>query len=319
MIYTVTLNPAVDKTVVINDFSVGTVNRISSVRQDAGGKGINVSKVIASLGGRSIAMGLIGGASGGFIKEYLDCQGIENDFVSIQGETRTNLKIVDGCRGTNTDINEPGPAVRDSDLNLLLQKLLGRIDDDSIVVFSGSVPNNVDKVIYARWIEAVKLKGAKTVLDADGELLKNGVKAGLYLVKPNIHELGQFFDADIDEEGYDGKYAVQLVKKYARQFVEDYGIEMAVVSLGEKGAIFVDQTRSLLAHGLKVDVKSTAGAGDAMVAALAYSMDNGDGFEETVRLAMACSAANVTTSGTQAAERWQVDKLQERVSFEHLL
>jgi 1-phosphofructokinase len=310
MIYTVTLNPAVDKTVEICNFSVGKVNRVSSIRLDAGGKGINVSKVIESLGGRSVAMGILGGASGGFIKDYLDCRGIDNDFVFIDGETRTNLKVVDSLRGTNTDINEPGPHVSSNDLDILLQRLLDRVREDSIVVFSGSVPDNLDKTIYARWIEAVKAKGAITVLDADRELLKNGIKAGPYLVKPNIHELGQLFSTTIDE--------AEQAERYARKLVMDFGIELAVVSLGERGALFVDKTRSLLAHGMKVDVKSTVGAGDALVAALAYSIETKVSFEEAVRLSMACSAANVTTTGTQAADLSLIDELQSEVVFEYL-
>lgn len=310
MIYTVTLNPAVDKTIEINDFSAGKVNRISSVRLDAGGKGINVSKVIASLGGRSTAMGILGGTTGAFIKDYLDRLGIDNDFIFVDGETRTNLKVVDRLRGTNTDINEPGPRVSGNDLDSLLQRLLDRAKEDSVVVFSGSVPDNTDKAIYARWIEAVKAKGALTVLDADRELLKNGIEAGPYLVKPNIHELGQLFDIAIDD--------IRQAEKYAKKLVEDFGIELAAVSLGEKGALFVDKTKSLLAHGIKVDVKSTVGAGDAMVAALVHSMDTGAGFEEAAVLAAACSAANVTTSGTQAADRSLIDELKEQVVLEYL-
>ncbi len=310
MIYTVTLNPAVDKTVEINDFSVGTVNRVSSIRLDAGGKGINVSKVIASLGGRSIAMGILGGATGSFVKDYLDSRGIENDFSYINGETRTNLKVIDNNRGTNTDINEPGPFVGGKELDILQQKLLDNVGKNSIVVFSGSVPDNVDKTIYARWIESVKRKGGRAVLDADRELLKNGIKAGPYLVKPNIHELGQLFDTVIGE--------AEQAERYARRLVEDFGIELAAVSLGEKGALFVDKTRSLLARGLKVEVKSTVGAGDALVAALTYSLDAGAGFEEAARLATACSAANVTTSGTQAADRSVIDELQGQVLLKYL-
>ncbi|MDP4090683.1 MAG: PfkB family carbohydrate kinase, partial [Bacillota bacterium] len=111
MIVTVTLNPAVDKTIEIEDFTVGSVNRVSSIRLDAGGKGINVSKVIQSLGGKSRAVAVLAGKSGDFIKEYLDSAGIDNSPVYVEGETRTNIKVVDKKNKTNTDINENGPAV----------------------------------------------------------------------------------------------------------------------------------------------------------------------------------------------------------------
>ena len=117
MITTVTLNPAVDKTIEIDDFNIGKVNRILTIRLDAGGKGINVSKVIQRLQGKSIAVGILGGSSGSFIKNYIDSIGIENDFIMTEGETRTNIKIVDKFNHTNTDINESGPMVSDENLD----------------------------------------------------------------------------------------------------------------------------------------------------------------------------------------------------------
>ncbi|MGB4648803.1 MAG: 1-phosphofructokinase [Acetivibrionales bacterium] len=310
MIYTVTLNPAVDKTVVINDFKVDSVNRVASMRKDAGGKGINVSKVISSLGGRSKAMGILGGFTGRYIKNYLDDIGIENDFVFISGETRTNLKIIDRMNRTNTDINEPGPAVSESDLETLRDKLLSAVRNDSIVVFSGSVPENVDKDIYFCWIDDVKQKGATTILDADGELLKKGIEAGPHLIKPNIFELGRLFGTEIRDARQAAEYAGQLVR--------DYKNRMVVVSMGDKGALFVDRAKVLLVHAPDVEVQSTVGAGDAMVAALAYSIDRGLDFESMVRLAAASAGANVMTSGTQPAALSDVRKLENLVTFEYL-
>lgn len=310
MIYTITLNPAVDKTVVINDFRVDAVNRVSSMRVDAGGKGINVSKVIRSLGGRSMAMGILGGFAGRYIKKYLDDMGIENDFVFISGETRTNLKVIDARNRTNTDINEPGPEVSGHDLEMMERKLLDRVGRGSIVVFSGSVPENVDKGIYYRWIGAVKQKGAKAILDADGELLKKGIGAGPYLVKPNIYELGRLFGTDVKDAGQAAEYAGVLVR--------DHGIGMVVVSMGAKGALFADGLRTVLVHAPEVEVQSTVGAGDSMVAALAYSMDNGLDFESTIRLAAAAAGANVMTSGSQPAELSAIRELESRVTFEYL-
>lgn len=310
MIITVTLNPAVDKTVEIPDFGVGAVNRTVGMRLDAGGKGINVSKVIMSLGGKSKATGVLGGASGRFIKEYLDRMGIDNDFLTINGETRTNLKVVDNKRGTNTDINEPGPPLECGDIAALEKLIFHKLEKASVIVFSGSVPANVQKDIYGKWIAAAKEAGAKTILDADGELLKYGIEAGPYMVKPNIHELERFFETKIEQ--------VEEAERRARSLIELYGIELVAVSLGSKGAIFLNREESLFARSIDVEVKSTVGAGDSMVAALAYSISNGDGFEKSARLAVASATANVMTAGTQPADIEVIKKLEDKVIFEQL-
>ncbi len=310
MIITVTLNPAVDKTVEIGNFEAGKVNRVSSIRLDAGGKGINVSKVLMSLGGGSKAVGILGGSAGNFIKKYLDSHGIENDFLLINAETRINLKVIDSLRKTNTDINEPGPLIAQADIDAIEKIIFSNIRKDTVLVLSGSVPSNVDKVIYARWIAAAKTAGAKTILDADGELLDNGIKAGPTIVKPNIYELGMLFGTEID--------SIQSADKAARSLIEQYGIEVVAVSMGEKGAIFLSRSHTIFVPGIKVDVISTVGAGDAMVAALAFSANKGCNFEKTVRLATAAATANVTTSGTQPADYNRIVELESLVKLEYL-
>lgn len=309
MIITVTLNPAVDKTIEIDNFCVGTVNRISSARLDAGGKGINVSKVIQSLGGRSRAVGILAGNNGRFIKEYLDSMEIENDFVFIDGETRVNTKVVDRVKHTNTDINESGPQVSDENLDKLSNKLYKDLGKSSLIVFSGSVPQNVDKRIYKTWIEQAKDKGIKTILDADGELFKQGIKAGPYLVKPNIDELEALFAQKIN--------SVDETLKLSRGLL-DYGIEIVVVSLGADGALFVRKNSAILAKGIKVEVKSTVGAGDSMVSALALAIDKGYDFEKAVRLSVACGTASVMTSGTQAADLDTITTFENIVEFQYI-
>ena len=309
MITTITINPAVDKTIEINNFNIGNVNRVASVRLDAGGKGINVSKVIKNLGSKSKAMGIISGTSGKFIKDYLDGINILNDFVFTEGETRTNIKVVDMINHTNTDINEAGPEVSLKDLNEVSDKVFNNINSEDIIILSGSVPSNVDKKIYGDWIAKAKEKGAKAILDADGELLKYGVLAGPYLVKPNIDELEGMFNKKIN--------GVHETAEIAKGLLE-YGIIIVAVSLGSAGAVFVTKEKSIYAMGLKVDVKSTVGAGDSMVAALAYSMEKGLSFEDTVKLAVATGAANVMTSGTEASDIKTIIELEEQVEFEYL-
>lgn len=309
MITTVTLNPAVDKTIEIDNFHVGNVNRISSTRLDAGGKGINVSKVIQSLGGKSRAVGILAGNNGGFIKEYLDSIKIENDFVFIDGETRVNTKVVDRVNHTNTDINESGPLVSSENLDILCSKFYEGVEKNSLLVFSGSIPQNVDKDIYKTWIEKAKDKGVKAILDADGELFKQGIKAGPYLVKPNIHELEGLFGQKIN--------SIDETVKLSRELL-DYGIEIVVVSLGEDGALFVKKDLAILAKGIKVEVKSTVGAGDSMVAALALAIDKGYDFEKAVKLSVACGTASVMTSGTQAADLNTIIEFESLVEFEYI-
>lgn len=309
MIITVTLNPAVDKTIEIDSFTVGEVNRISKTRVDAGGKGINVSKVIKSLGGSSKALGILSGNSGRFIKEYLDTEAIENDFTFTAGETRTNLKLVDKVNHTNTDLNEFGPEVSENDLKEVASKFLKQLDEKSVIVFSGSIPRNVNKNIYKLWIEKAKAMGAKTLLDADGELLKQGIEAGPYLIKPNIHELEGFFGKKIE--------GIKEVVELSRKLLE-YGIKVVVISLGGDGALFINEKDVIYAHGIKVDVSSTVGAGDSMVAALAVAFDNNYDFERSIKLAVACGTASVTTAGTQAADIDTVMKFEKMVQLEHL-
>lgn len=185
MIYTVTLNPALDKTVEIPGMALDTVNRITSMRTDPGGKGINVSKVIAKLGGESCAVGILGGESGRTLLAALEREGLRTHFRFVEGQTRTNLKIIDRALHTNTDINEPGLTVSPADLDALLRDLLGMVREGDIVVLAGSLPQGAPQDTYRVWTAACREKGARVCLDADGVLLAEGLKAAPYLIKPN--------------------------------------------------------------------------------------------------------------------------------------
>ncbi|MBE6933870.1 MAG: 1-phosphofructokinase [Ruminococcaceae bacterium] len=304
MIYTVTLNPAMDKTVEIPEFSVNGVNRIASVRTDPGGKGINVSKVIKALGGESIALGVLEGNTGAAIEEALKSAGISCDFTYAPGETRTNLKIIDPVAHTHTDVNEPGQEVSRELLAQVLSGLLARLKEKDIVVFSGSVPENTPVEIYKLWTMACKEKGARVFLDASGELFSQGIEGVPYLVKPNRHELEQWAGRPLKSKGDLYRAGMELLQK---------GISRVVISLGEDGALFLSEKESWEAKGIPVPVGSTVGAGDAMVAALALCMEENARAQETVSFAMATAAANVMCSGTQAADKESVQMLLSRV------
>lgn len=307
MIYTVTLNPALDKTVEIPSLTVDSVNRITAMRTDPGGKGINVSKVLQKLGRRSIATGILGGNTGRAIQAALKELQVESDFCFVDGETRTNLKVVDPVNHTNTDLNEPGLIVSEEILDGLLQELTGKLQKGDLVVLSGSLPKGAPRDSYRIWTEKCKAAGAKVILDADGELLMAGLLAAPYLVKPNHHELGALLGEKLDTP--------EEIERAAKELRKRYGIEKVVVSMGSKGALYVTEEETIYAEGLKVPVGSTVGAGDSVVAALAAAEEAGMGLEDTVRLSTATGAANVMCSGTQAAEYETIQELMPKVVF----
>ena len=304
MIHTITLNPALDKTVVVPDLTVDAVNRITELRQDAGGKGINVSKVIAKLGGQSEAIAILAGGTGAWIKSALEEAGITVRSIEVEGETRTNLKVVDPIKHQNTDINEPGPIVTDHMLNELLEKLAREIPEGDIVVISGSVPKGVAEDTYAKWVTLMRMFGKKVFLDVDGVQLENALEHCPYFTKPNNHELAALLGR---------KLATTEDIAEAAKELNGRGVKKVVISMGGDGAIMATDEGVWHASPVKVPVGSTVGAGDSVVAAFAYAEELGMGIEETLKLAMATGAANVMQSGTQAAEREVVDSLIDRV------
>ena len=309
MIYTVTLNPALDKTVEIPGMALDTVNRITAMRTDPGGKGINVSKVIAKLGGTSVALALLGGGTGRAIADALEEMGLRCELQFVEGETRTNLKVVDPVNHTNTDLNEPGISVTSAVLDGLLDRLIGLLQPGDLVVLSGSLPKGAPGDTYYTWVARCKEAGAKVFLDADGALLAEGLRAAPDLVKPNQDELSRLVGHPLE--------TVEALADAAGALLAD-GVQKVVVSMGGKGALYVTRDTVLYAEGLKVPVGSTVGAGDSVVAALAVAETQGLSLEDTVRLSTATGAANVMCSGSQAAERSVIEELMPQVVFHRL-
>ena len=308
-IYTVTLNPALDKTVRIPNFAVDQVNRITWIRQDAGGKGINVSKVIAKLGGESTAIAVLAGQTGQWIANALVENNIKVQAITVPGETRTNLKVVDTESGTNTDINGPGPEVTDSVLEQALVDVISKTSAGDIVVLSGSLPRGASIDTYGRWTHALRDAGLKVYLDADGAALSAGLEQKPYFTKPNDHELSAMLNRELTN--------VDEIATATSEIVAG-GIDTVCVSMGGNGAVYATANEVWYAGPVKVKVGSTVGAGDSVVAAFAFADAQGLSTEDTLRLAMATGAANVMESGTQAAERSVVDSLIEKVQLTRL-
>lgn len=306
MIYTLTLNPAMDKTVVIHDLTPGGVNRIQSLRVDVGGKGINVSKCLKSLGCDSVAAAFWGGTTGRRGIDFLEENGIGSLAVQVEGDTRTNLKIIDPTRHENTDINEPGPTVTQDNLDELVRQLDIHIQPGDILILSGSMPKGCPGSMYRDLISRYQAKGASVYLDADGENFRLGISANPRLIKPNIDELNRHLGTHLTE--------IPEIIDAAKQFAAQ-GIREVVVSLGAEGALLVKEHTAWKADGLSVPVNSTVGAGDSMVAAFACGAQLGLTDAQRLKLAVAISAASVMCSGTQAPDTHTIETLYHQVTI----
>lgn len=309
MIITVSMNPAIDKTVEIPSLLPGGLNRIKRVEYDAGGKGINVSKTIKELGGESIAVGFLGGNAGRTIESVLNDRGIQNDFLWVDGETRTNTKVFE-TNGEVTELNEPGPVISREQVESLIDRLLQYAGENSLFVLSGSIPSGVEKDVYAEITRRVHEKGSKVLLDADGELFRSSLIAGPDIIKPNRVELEEY-------AGIDYRASDEEILNMARGLLKK-GMDTVAVSMGKSGAMLIREGFQVRCPALSVKAHSTVGAGDAMVAALAYAWDKGLDEDETVKLCMASSAGAVTTVGTKPPARELVDRLMEQVVIERM-
>ena len=307
MIITVTLNPAQDKSVVIDNFGFDKVNRITEIRLDAGGKGINVSKVVKSLGGETLALGVLGGTIGGYIMHSMDEMNIRHDFVHVASETRTNLKIYDPTTKMYTDINEPGFELPAERLDEVETKLFYYAKPGDYVVFAGGAPSGVPNDTLYKWTKKLKARNVSVIADLDGELLKNTVAARPFMIKPNLAELMRLCGLR-DTSIYT---LVDVAKKLVAE-----GIRTVVVSLGSDGALFVNANEALYAKSPRAEAISTVGAGDAMTAALVYSLSCNHRWRDAIVLAMATATAKVMCEGNTPPQLEKVKQYMSQITIE---
>ena len=312
MIVTVTLNPSMDKTGNLVDYEHGGTNHITDVIRDAAGNGIIASKTLKALEREdAIATGFLGGINGERIQMLLEGMGIPNDFVKIAGDTRTNLKVVED-NGFVTEFNEPGPIVNHSEINAIVEKILGYAGENTVFVFSGSIPRGCPDTIYADMIRQVKEKGSKVVLDVHGDLLKTSLCAAPDIVKPNKKEIEEYYDMkfSVSEEG---------LIDMGKNIITDHGVGIVAISRGPLGALFITQDKSYRVRAPRVhETHSTVGAGAAMDAAFALALQNGCSLDDMIKLSMAISVGSVTTQGTKPAAKATVDALMDQIVIEEI-
>lgn len=309
MIVTVSMNPAVDMTLTIDQLLVDGVNRVAETRLDPGGKGINVAKVVKALGGETLATGIIGGKNGEYLCAKLDELGIPHDFVIGPGATRTNYKINDRMLRTMTELNECGAPVTQEVLDQVWQKIDSATKAGDVVVIAGTNPPGMPADTIANWIGRLKDKGVMTGLDTVGEPMRLGIAAHPTIIKPNQQELSELFGEQL--------HYLRDVIAAARRLVLQ-GVERVIVSMGAEGALFVTKNEILRGYGIKVPVRSTVGAGDTTMAVALHHLQQGRSWEEIARWSIAAGAANVMCDGTQTPTKEQIEALLDQVTVERL-
>jgi 6-phosphofructokinase 2 len=307
MIFTITLNPSLNKTVGVEELMYDDVNVILGEDRSAGGKGIDVSRVIKELGGQSIALGFMGGYNGLEVEGRLANEGILCDFTRVSGETRTNLVIHQQRKKIQTLLSSSCPQVTQFDVTTLYRKIK-HIPKDSYVVMSGNLPPGLNENFYAQIITGLKVKGVKAFLDADGDALKTGVQAGPYLIKPNIHEFGRLIEGNVKDQ--DG--VLERVAPYLDV------VDAVVVSMGARGAIGISRKERCLAVPPKVSVKSAAGAGDALLAVLVFALSEGASFKDALCLGVACGTASTLNAGSALCLKDDVYAIKKEVSVKNV-
>jgi 1-phosphofructokinase family hexose kinase len=312
MIVTVTLNAAIDRTLLVPNFQIGQRHRASVGFASAGGKGINVARALKRLGTPVVCTGLAGGRTGTLLVEDLTSEGILNDFVRIRGESRTSTAVLDPTSNAFTEINEWGPEVGDDELDMLRDKLSYLTQSAEFVVFAGSLPRDVQPDVYADLIREANRRHLLTVLDAEGEALRLAIQAEPYLVSPNMRE------------------AESLV---GREFVDDADIASGldeIAALGARNVLITlatgcyallreDRTEiRLRATAPSVEAISAVGAGDTLLAGFISARTAGKPFQDAVRIAVGAGAASVLEAGAGRVDPREASRLAGLVAVDQL-
>ena len=306
MIYTVTLNPAVDKELVVPAIELDTVLRSQAINVDYGGKGFNVSRMLESLGGSSVALGFAGGHNGELLRDGLESLGIESDFVWVDGETRTNVSIVTEIPSHYIKVNEPGPAISPAAREALRDKVRALARAGDWWVLAGSLPPGVPPTIYTGLIQDIQEAGARVILDTSGEALRQGCDGRPFQAKPNDVEIEQL-------TGFPVNSPAEIAR--AAKAMQDTGIDNVVVSLGKDGALLVDEHSVWQAASPRITERNPIGAGDSMVGGLVWGLSEGLSVPEALRWGIACGASTASMSGTAVGSRQMVEELLPRVKL----
>ena len=307
MIYTVTLNPALDRTLHVESLAPGQSTRIRSEARFAGGKGIDVSRALREMGSDSVALGLVGGFDGKELEGRLLLSGVACRFTHIANETRTNIIIQDESNGTETALLARGPEVQPSELMDFLS-VLEKLPDMSFLIISGSLPPGLTPEVYSRMISIGNQRGAKVVLDTAGDALRQSIRAHPAVIKPNRFELAELAGKALPD--------IRAIAEYAAEL--HHMVETVLVSLGADGILMTTRGQVVHARPPRVAVKSTVGAGDCAVAGFVHGLAIGESCIDALRRAVATGTAATLNPGTGLCRCADVDDILPRVAVEEI-
>lgn len=314
MILSVTLNAAVDQIFFIDGLQAHDTNRVREVQTDAGGKGINLSRIVGELGGSSVATGFLAGSTGAYIRSVLDQKGIPHDFVIVPGETRINLSVESGD-GPPTTFNQRGPEIVREAWAELCGKLATRAREAEWVAFGGSLPPGVTAEAFVELGQIARDAGAKVLIDADGEPMRQAMAWGPDLIKPNRAEAERLLGHDLPDRGAEERALAELLDQLRTAGSADPAV---ILSLGGDGALLGRPEGAWFAPAVPIKVRSTIGSGDSLLGGLLAARQRGDDWPTALSWGAAAGAATATTDGTHIGQHADIWALQPQVHVQAL-
>ena len=309
MITTISLNPSIDRTVNVEKFVPGGLNRVVSAHSVAAGKGINVALTASALGVASECIGFMYREGSKLFEKRLMVGGVEYNFVWCDGSVLTNVKVFDQSTGTITEINESGARVSEDDLKRMTDLVALHAENTDYLVLAGSLPPGCPADYYRTLIQTVEGLGCRCVLDADGDRMRYGLEACPFMIKPNRYELELMTGEKLN--------SLKEIRDAAQKYL-DMGVSVVTVSLGSEGALITDGDETLYAPKLALDVKSTVGAGDAMVAGLTCGFIGDNELEDAFRMGVACASARCATESYRVIDKTEYKRLLDQVKIERV-
>lgn len=309
MILTVTLNAAIDKRYVVEEFKVGEVNRVKECAYVPGGKGLNVSKPAAVAGAEVVATGFVGGHAGNYIEASLKDYHVKSAFYHLESESRSCINIWDEKNCVQTEFLEPGFTVTESEFQGFVEEFKELVKQADVVAMSGSVPKGLDGTAYQKLVKVVKDAGKKVILDTSGKLLEMGIEACPTMIKPNIDEIRMLTGKDCNE--------IDEIIEAAKE-IHARGVEVVAVSLGADGSLAVSDEGVFRAIVPRIDAVNTVGCGDSMIAGFALGFAEGLSIEETLRKASAISAAAALREETGYFVMEDMERLYPQIKIEKM-